>query len=146
MVCLCLFAVHISFAQKDTKGSKTTSGNQTIQIHHANSLQFDKRLGEGAQRLIGNVELENAGMILNCDSAYIYSDNSSHAFGHVHMSKKDSMDLYGDSLYYHGDTKKAEMFGQIRYIRKSMTLVTKHLMYIADSSRVNFWGWRNCYR
>ncbi len=136
---LCLFLICLgAIAQKGSKVA--TSNNQTINIHHANSLEFDKKLGEGAQRLIGNVELENAGILLNCDSAYMFPDNSCHAFGHVHMSKKDSMDLYGDSIYYHGDTRKAEMFGQIRYLRKSLTLTTQHMMYVADSSRVNFWN------
>ena len=133
---LCLFLIGMSTsAQKNTKPAQ----NNTINIHHANSLNSDKRLGDGAQRLIGNVELENAGVLMDCDSAYIFKDNSCHAFGHVHMIKKDSMDLYGDSIYYHGDSRKAEMFGNIRYLRKSLTLVTHHLLYIADSSRANFW-------
>ncbi|HWY99414.1 MAG TPA: OstA-like protein, partial [Bacteroidia bacterium] len=100
---------------------------------------FDKRLGEGAQRLIGNVELENAGVIMDCDSAYVYTDNSCRAFGHVHLSKKDSMDLYGDSIHYFSDTRQALMFGDIRYVKKSLTLTTHHLVYVADSSKVNYW-------
>lgn len=136
IVCLFLFAFSVTVSSQ----SKAKSSGQTINIHHANALSFDKRLGEGAQRLIGNVELENGGMIMNCDSAYVFNDNSFRAFGHVHMFKKDSMDLTGDSVNYRGDTKKAEMFGSITYKRKSMTLTTHHLMYVADSSRVNYWG------
>ncbi len=131
----------IASAQKDKKNtdSKQPAKDQTINIHHANSLQFDKRLGEGAQRLIGNVEMENAGVVMNCDSAYIFTDNSCRAFGHVHVNKKDSMDLYGDSIHYSSANRKAEMFGKIRYLRDALTLTTQHLLYIVDSSRVNYW-------
>ncbi|HSY75994.1 MAG TPA: OstA-like protein, partial [Bacteroidia bacterium] len=80
---LCLiFTFSFASAQKDkkTKDDLKPVKDQTINIHHANSLEFDKRLGEGAQRLIGNVELENAGVVMDCDSAYVYTDNSCRAF------------------------------------------------------------------
>ncbi|HTB06623.1 MAG TPA: OstA-like protein [Bacteroidia bacterium] len=114
-------------------------GKETIQLHHANTLEFDKRLGDGAKRLIGNVELEDDSVLMNCDSAYVYTDNSFRAFGHVHMSRKDTMDLYGDSVHYSGDNKKAEMFGAIRYLHKAMTLTTHHLLYDLNATTVNYW-------
>src|ERR1700756_3413437 len=92
MVCLCSFIMYSAIGQE---AKKSSNDNQIIHIHHANFLAFDKRFGDGAQRLIGNVEMEHAGMLLNCDSAYVYNSNTSaRAFGHVHAMKKDSMDLY----------------------------------------------------
>ncbi len=111
----------------------------TIQLVHANSGEYDKRLGDGAQRLIGNVELADDSTALFSDSAYSFPDNSFRAFGHVHMTRKDTMDLYGDSLHYNGATRIAEVFGNIRCIRKKMTLTTKHLLYNIGTHTVNYW-------
>src|SRR6185312_12831671 len=134
------FVCSFSFAQKkEEKKSTAEIGKQTIQIHHANSLEFDKRLGNGAERLIGNVELEDDTVLMNCDSAYVYQDNTFRAFGHVHLNRKDSIHLYGDSIHYHGDTKQAEMFGKILCKSKSMTLNTQHMLYDVGNSYVNYW-------
>lgn len=111
----------------------------TIQLVHANSGEYDKRLGDGAQRLIGNVELANDSTTLYSDSAYFFSDNSFHAFGHVHMTRKDTMDLYGDSLHYDGGSRIAQIFGNIRCLRKGMTLTTKHMLYDMPAHTVNYW-------
>jgi lipopolysaccharide export system protein LptA len=112
----------------------------TIHVIHANSLEYDKRLGDGAQRLIGNVEIANDSTALYSDSAYSYSDNSFRAFGHVHMTRKDTMDLYGDSLHYNGTSHVTEIYGKIiRCIRKGMTLTTQHLIYNLDGHVINYW-------
>ncbi len=114
---------------------------RTIQLVHANSGEYDKRLGDGAQRLIGNVELADDSTTLFSDSAYSFPDNSFRAFGHVHMTRKDTMDLYGDSLHYDGTTRITQVFGKtIKCVRKAMTLTTKHLMYNIRSHVVNYWG------
>jgi len=113
---------------------------RTIQIVHANSGEYDKRLGDGAQRLIGNVELADDSTTLFSDSAYSFPDNSFRAFGHVHMTRKDTMDLYGDSLHYDGKTRITEVYGKIiKCIRKGMTLTTKHLMYDISGHAINYW-------
>jgi lipopolysaccharide export system protein LptA len=113
---------------------------RTIQIVHANSGEYDKRLGEGAQRLIGNVELADDSTTLFSDSAYSFPDNSFRAFGHVHMTRKDSVDLYGDSIHYSGVTRVAEVYGKIiKCIRKGMTLTTKHLLYNIGAHVINYW-------
>lgn len=112
----------------------------TIHVVHANSLEFDKRLGDGAQRLIGNVVLADDSTTLYSDSAYSYPDNSFRAFGHVHLARKDTMDMYGDSLHYNGVTRVAEVFGKtITCVRKNMTLTTKHLLYDISGHAVNYW-------
>jgi lipopolysaccharide export system protein LptA len=119
----------------------TTQGptTQTIKIDHASSLFHDNKVAGGAQRLIGNVEIEDDTTLMFCDSAYVYSNNSFNAFGHVHLSRKDTINLYGDSLHYDGNAKRAQMFGKISYKQKAMTLTTQHLIYSVDSSFVHYW-------
>ena len=144
-IALCLLLCSSFLAAQNKKATDKKQPEQKkqtshITIKHANSLEFNKRFGEGAQRLIGDVQLEDSTITMTCDSAYVYPDNSLRAFSNVHLSKPDTMDLYGDSLHYFGETKKAQMFGKIRFVRKAMVLTTQHMMYILDSSRVNYWG------
>src|SRR5581483_8689739 len=99
----------------------------------------DAKVAGGAQRLIGNVEIEDDTVHMFCDSAYVYSNNSFNAFNHVHLKRKDTIDLYGDSLHYDGNTKRAQMFGKITYRQKRMSLTTNHLIYSVDSSYAHYW-------
>src|SRR5581483_3573645 len=69
----------------------------------------------------------------------VYSNNSFNAFNHVHLKRKDTIDLYGDSLHYDGNTKRAQMFGKITYRQKRMSLTTNHLIYSVDSSYAHYW-------
>src|ERR1700761_1467158 len=84
-----LFCAIVGFSQlktqsKDkTKPAVTKTESTPIHIIHANKLEFNKRLGEGAERLIGNVQLEDDGVFMNCDSAYLFPDNSLRAFSNV---------------------------------------------------------------
>ncbi len=116
-----------------------SAGKQTIQIRHANSLSRDKSIAGGAERLTGSVVLEDDSVLMNCDSAWIYPDNSFLAFSRVHLTRRDTMELFGDSLHYNGNTKQAEMFGKITYKQKKMTLTTTHLIYDVSTSVVNYW-------
>jgi lipopolysaccharide export system protein LptA len=119
--------------------SQQKTQTQTIKIDHATTLFHDNKVAGGAQRLIGNVQIEDDAVIMNCDSAYVYSDNSFIAYHNVHLTKKDTTDLYGDSLHYNGNTKEAQMFGQITFKHKKMTLTTQHLIYNVDSSYAHYW-------
>jgi len=131
------------FAQKNKQPAKpvqqTKPQVQTIKIDHANKLLHDPKVANGAQRLIGNVEIEDDSTHMFCDSAYVFTDNSFNAYNHVHMQRKDSVNLYGDSLHYNGNTKRAEMFGKISFKQKAMTLTTHHLIYSVDSSYAHYW-------
>ena len=51
-----------------------------IELLNAEVLEYDESLGTKARRLLGNVSFEHEGAIMNCDSAYLYEDNSMDAF------------------------------------------------------------------
>ncbi len=106
-----------------------TYSQKKVEIVHAGSLKFDKRLGNGAKRLIGDVEFKHENVLLFCDSAYFYKDNSLDAFGHVHIQQNDSIHLYGDLLNYKGDTKKAILTNNVIVNKGDMQLTTDALNY-----------------
>ena len=58
---------------------------------------------------------------MHCDSAYFYLDsNAFQAFSNVNVIKGDSIKLTGDTLYYRGIEKTADIFGNIRYQDKQI--------------------------
>lgn len=124
-----LFSPLLSYSQTETK-----SGGKKIQIEHAGSLQFDKKLGNGAQRLIGDVRFRQDNTLMFCDSAYLYKDNSLDAFGHIHIQQGDSIHLYGELLKYNGNTKKALITKNVVVNKGDMQLTTDELNYDVATS------------
>ncbi len=132
-VCFLLFCcLHISIqAQK-----KTTK----IEIINADYLVFDEQLGKGAKRLLGNVQMKHEDALMFCDSAYFYTNNSLDAFGRIRVLQGDSMQLYGDSLNYDGNTRIAKLKGNITLISPDMNLTTNNLDYNRKNNFVYYYG------
>lgn len=105
-----------------------------LEIIHAGSLKFDETLGNGAKRLIGDVQFKHDDVLMFCDSAYFYSDNSLDAFGHIHIQQHDSIHLYGDFLKYSGNTKKAVISKNVIVNKGDMQLTTDVLNYDMSTS------------
>ena len=120
-VLLVLVVSHFASAQKPTK----------IELVHANTLEYDESRALGSskvKRLIGKVIFKHDNVLLHCDSAYLYSEtNTLEAFSNVHIEEGDSLNLYGDFLKYDGNTKKAELHGNVKLLQNDMTLTTEHL-------------------
>jgi len=122
-------------AQEQNTGKK-------IEIRQAVRGIYDKSLGENAQRLIGDVVVEHEGSTLWCDSAYLYGDkNSMDAFGHVHLQMNDTLHLYGDKLYYDGNTRIAKVKRKVRLEDKKLTLYTDDLIYNRNTKVGEYFVW-----
>jgi lipopolysaccharide export system protein LptA len=101
-----------------------------IQLIQADIMSYNKALGEDVQRIIGNAIFEHDGAFLYCDSAHLNNKNNSmKAYSRVHIEASDTLNLYGDSLYYSGDTKIAEVFDNVKLIDNKTTLTTDKLIY-----------------
>lgn len=125
---LLFFAAYscLAFAQSSTP-PKTAA---KIEILNANSLEYDQSTGKKAKKLIGNVQLKHDDALMFCDSAYVFSEtNTMNAYSNVKITQGDSLQLFGDSLLYDGNTKKAILRGNIRLINKDITLTTQFLDY-----------------
>ncbi len=120
-----------------------TSWAQTpakIKLLHADEFVFDAD-GVKARKLIGNVRFKHEGALMFCDSAYLYTEeNRMDAYGNVVINQGDSLKLYGDSLFYNGDTRQAKLRGNIRLIDPSQTLNTAFLDYNLASRRAQYYG------
>ncbi|MGZ4035365.1 MAG: OstA-like protein, partial [Bacteroidia bacterium] len=114
--------------------SSTNIGGKKIEIVHATGLYFADNIANGAQRLVGDVEFKHENALMFCDSAYFYKDNSLDAFGHIHIKQGDSLNLYGDSLKYDGNTKKAIITHNVIVTKGDMQLTTNQLNYDISTS------------
>jgi lipopolysaccharide export system protein LptA len=99
-------------------------------LYKADIVEVDKKIGNGAQRLLGDVEFIHGGAKMYCDSSYFYAKkNSLNAFNNIFINQGDTLFLYGDLLHYDGNTKKAIITGNVKLVNKETTLTTKKLEY-----------------
>ncbi|MBV2245661.1 MAG: hypothetical protein KUL83_00725 [Lentimicrobium sp.] len=110
----------------------TLSGQQSrkIKLIQADIMTYNKALGADVQRIKGNAIFEHEGALLYCDSAHLNNaSNSMKAYGNVHIEASDTLNLFGDSIYYSGETRIAEVFDNVRLIDKQTVLTTDKLIY-----------------
>lgn len=109
-----------------------------IELKKADFGQFDKKIGNGAMRLIGNVQLAQGNVSMFCDSAYKYQNNTLEAFGRVHIQQGDSLNMYGDFLKYDGNTKKAELQKNVFLTDNQLTLTTDIISFDVKTSIASY--------
>lgn len=142
---LCLLTVCV-FAQtqdsipvrQDTisrKGETLTADTVTtkktkVYLEHANTLSFDKEVNADAQFLQGDVCFRHDSSYMFCDSAYFFeTTNSLEAFSNVRMEQGDTLFVYGNYLFYDGNTQIAYLRENVRMENGEVTLFTDSLNY-----------------
>ncbi|HOI88664.1 MAG TPA: OstA-like protein [Lentimicrobium sp.] len=106
-----------------------------IRLVQADIMAYNKALGEGVQRILGNAVFEHEGAYLYCDSAHLNNaTNSIKAYSRVHIKASDTLNLYGDSIYYSGETRIAEVFDNVKLIDNQTTLTTDKLIFDRNTS------------
>lgn len=103
----------------------------------ARVLKIDEETG--IHRLIDNVSFKYQGNIMYCDSAHYFQRfKTVKAYGHVHINKKDTLNLFCDSMLYDGRTKKAILWGNVRARDNEYKLTTDTLHYDAGASQAAY--------
>lgn len=88
-----------------------------VYLEKADNLQFDQARIADAQIVKGNVIFRHEEALMYCDSAYFYEKtNSLDAFGHVRLVQGDTLEGFGDKLYYNGNTKLARLRRHVKLI------------------------------
>jgi lipopolysaccharide export system protein LptA len=87
--------------------------------------------GERFDRLVGDVIFEQNTTTIYCDSAHFFkSKNMLDAFGRVHITEGDSVDITARGLSYDGNTKVAKLRKNVVFVKKKIaTLYTDFLDY-----------------
>lgn len=108
----------------------TLAAQDRVYLVHSETLMFDEQRLPDAQILNGDVQFRHDEAMMYCDSAYFYeATNSLTAFGHVRFNQGDTLQGFGDVLYYNGNTKKARLRRNVRMIHRTTTLTTDSLFY-----------------
>lgn len=103
--------------------------------YDAGNVEFDKNIANGAFRLWDKVIFRHEGAIMYCDSAYYYPNlNSLDAYNHIYINQGDTLHLYGDFLHYEGNTRLAQIEGNVKLIDKDNELTTTVLDFDMKNS------------
>jgi lipopolysaccharide export system protein LptA len=114
-------------AIKDKKQGRTK-----IELIHADSDLIDKDLvtGKDIHRFIGKVNFRHIDVLMWCDSAHFSLENNQlTAFSKVHIAQGDTLNLYGDHLFYDGKTQMAFVNNNVELIDKETHLFTDAIDY-----------------
>jgi lipopolysaccharide export system protein LptA len=118
------------------------SKKRRIELLWADVTAHDSKINAFANRFLGNVRFSQNNVLLNCDSAYFYSDsNKVDAYGRVHIIQGDSLNLWGDRIKYDGNSRIAKINGNVKLVNKSITLTTDELIFDLKENIGNYITW-----
>ena len=134
LLTVCVFAQtqdSISVRQGETLTADTVTTKKTkVFLEHAKTLSFDKEVNADAQFLQGDVCFRHDSSYMYCDSAYFFeTTNSLEAFSNVRMEQGDTLFVYGNYLFYDGNTQIAYLRENVRMENGQVTLFTDSLNY-----------------
>jgi lipopolysaccharide export system protein LptA len=90
----------------------------------------DQQTGKDIHHFLGNVLIEHNKITMSCDSAHYSPDkNQITAFSKVHIEQGDTLDLYGNYLFYDGKSEIAIVTGNVELIDKETHLYTDAINY-----------------
>ncbi len=108
--------------------SQDTTKSDKILVDHSDFAEGEIKDDEETRYLKGNVELRQGDVYMYCDTAII-KDNNVTAVGHVIIQQGDSLNIFSDSLVYKGDSKIADLFGDVVLENNDQKLFTNRLNY-----------------
>ena len=111
-----------------------------VQIKNADQIIYNENLyGRGIQFLKGNVLLEHQGVSISCDSAFFNSgSNSFDAYGNVHASQGDSIEMFSEVMFYNGETSVLKAQNKVKLFENQFELYTDTAYFYRNSSLVTY--------
>lgn len=127
---LCLFGFCLWAQVNPQKGAQKPAKSKVYLLHSDVLKKSPLNPDPDAQILVGNVAFRHDSVYMYCDSACFYEKtNSLEAFDNVKMVQGDTLFLYGDYLFYDGNTQIAQVRYNVRMENKNTTLLTDSLNY-----------------
>jgi len=124
-----LIALFLQSSAYSQTSDKNRDKKRKVEILYADLLT-NENPGSDQKKLLGNVSLKHNDILMYCDSAYLYQkSNLVKAFGKVHIEQGDTLDLYGNYLFYDGTEEKALITGKVELIDKETHLFTSSVDY-----------------
>jgi len=117
------FFSFLLFSQQSADDEKKTK----VHLEHTDLWLYDKEIDEDRIVLTGNVKFRHDSTFMYCDSAYLFEQsNSLEAFGMVRIEQGDTLFIFGDYLFYDGNTRLAKIRYNVRMesIQPDSSIVT----------------------
>ncbi|MBX2915945.1 MAG: Organic solvent tolerance protein OstA [Cyclobacteriaceae bacterium] len=113
-----------------------------VKLKKADNLFGAVKDGERFDRVIGNVIFIQNNTTIYCDSAHFYKrKNRVEAFGQVHITDGDSVDVVSRSLSYDGNKRIAYLRKNVVFTKKGIaTLYTDFLDYDRPKSEARYFN------
>jgi lipopolysaccharide export system protein LptA len=128
-VLVCLFLIP-SLQSQDTTTRQTERKKIVLKYADEDLMLNDAVTGKVIHHLIGNVQIQDNEVMMWCDSAHFYPDkNQVTAFNKVHIQQGDTLNLFGDYLFYDGKEQTAFVKGNVILIDKDTHLYTDSINY-----------------
>ena len=119
--------VFIIFILSSQQPAQTTQQTTKVFLEHADVQSYNEDIDKDRQVLTGNVVFRHDSSFMYCDSAYYFEQRGSlEAFGSVRMEQGDTLFVFGDYLYYDGNTRLAKLRYNVRMenIQQDSSIVT----------------------
>lgn len=122
--------------------SANSLAQRRVKLSHADSLAGGIRQGERFDRLLGNVIFTQTNTTIYCDSAHFYkTKNRIEAFGKVHITEGDSVDVTSLALTYDGNKKIAYLRKKVVFTKLGIaTLYTDFLDYDRQKNEARYFN------
>lgn len=112
---------------------RAQSGRPTgdkIELLRADSLVGVNVPGQAVRRVYNNVQFRQKGMLMYCDLAVQNATtNIIEAYGNVRLVQGDTVSVRGDTMFYYGNMRQANVTGRVVMRDRKMTLTTTKLDY-----------------
>ena len=117
-------------------------GQRRVKLKRADNLYGSVKDGKRYDRLVGNVVFVQNKTTIYCDSAHFFkSDNRVDAFGKIHITEGDSIDVTSLGLSYDGDQKIAHLRKNVVFTKLGLaTLHTDYLDYYRNQNEARYFN------
>ncbi len=122
--------------------SMTAFGQRRVKLKKADNLYGSVKDGQRYDRLIGDVVFVQNKTTIYCDSAHFFkSENRVEAFGNVHITEGDSVDVTSFGLSYDGNKKIAHLRKKVVFKKLGLaTLYTDFLDYDRNKNEARYFN------
>jgi lipopolysaccharide export system protein LptA len=119
-----------SLQSQDASPNQTTKKKIELKQADVDNIVRDPKTGKVIHHILGNVILVHNEITMFCDSAHFSPDkNQVTAFSKIHIEQGDTLDLFGDYLFYDGKSEMAFVKGNVKLIDKQTHLYTDSINY-----------------
>jgi lipopolysaccharide assembly outer membrane protein LptD (OstA) len=140
MKSLCFFATLLFLFITGESLYSQKKDTKVIEVINADQVKYDQKYKD-AQRLKGNVAFKHEGTFMYCDSALLFSkEKRFQAYGHIHVKRGDTLNIFGDSLHYFSVPKLCRLWGNIRLVEKDLQLTTDSIQFNGKENKVWYNG------